>query len=67
METFHQGVFHQGAFHKRADSLEHLARGQIFRDISPGGRMIAAPCQGADSLKHLVRGQIDEGISPGGR
>ena len=51
-----------GEFHQGADSLEHLARGQIARDISPRGIKM-----GAEASKHLARGQIDDGISPGGK
>ena len=40
-----------GAFQQGADSLQHLARGQIARDISPGDRKM-----GAEASKHLARG-----------
>ena len=56
-----------GAFQQRADSLEHLAWGQIFKGISPGGRKIGAPFQGAYGWGHFTRGQIAWNTFPGGR
>ena len=43
-----------GGFHQGADSLEHLARGQIDGGISPGGRKIGTPCLGADGWGMVI-------------
>ena len=50
-----------------AEKSEHLGSGQIGGGISPRGRMIGAPCQGADRWGHFTRGQKDWSTLPGGR
>ena len=37
-----------GEFHQGADSLDHLARGQIAGGFSPGAKYLGAPYQGID-------------------
>ena len=53
-----------GAFEQGADSLEHLARGQIAWSTLSGGRWLGAFEQGADSLEYLDTRHMGGSISP---